>query len=159
MTSCQNGSSAAVSDKHPPATREDHDQFCQNENWTLVRGAAGKPVRHHRTYELGLWDGRILRTRISKPVDKTDYAASMWSHILRNQLEVTADVFWACVDSGVLPSRGKPKSLDAKKAIPLFLREALRERGVDDATILALDPAGAAALLSEKYIAEQSEEQ
>lgn len=156
MTSCQSGSRAVVNEKHPPATREVHDQFCENEEWTLVRGATGKPVTHHRTYELVLWDGRILRTRISRPVDKTEYAASMWSHILRYQLELAAEAFWACAMSSVRPDRGEPQSLDMKKAIPLFLREALRERGVDDATILALDPAGAASLLAEKYTAEQA---
>lgn len=155
MTSCSIGSRTVVSEKHPPVTREDHDQFCENEHWTLVRGATGKPVRHHRTYELALWDGRVLRTRISKPVDKTDYAASMWSHILKNQLEVTAETFWKCVTDGVLPDRGEREVPDVKKSVPLFLRDALRERGVDDATILALDAAGAAALLSAKYLEEQ----
>ena len=145
-----------MSDKHPPATREDHDQFCENERWKLVHGAAGQPVKHHRTYELALWDGRILRTRISKPVDQTDYATSMRSHILRSQLNVTADAFWSCVNSTVLPDRGSPKTPGAKNAVPLFLVEALREHGVDDDAILALDAAGAAALLASKYHEEQS---
>ena len=48
-------------------------------------------MKHHRTYELSLWDTRVLRARESKPVDKTTYQPSMWSHILRQQLEVTAD--------------------------------------------------------------------
>jgi len=144
-----------VSDKHPPPAREDHDQFCENERWKLVRGASGQPVKHHRTYELALWDGRILRTRISKPVDKSQYATSMWAHILRSQLDVTADAFWCCVNDKLLPDRGAPKTLDAKKAVPLFLVEALRERGVDDDAILALDAAGAAALLASKYLEEQ----
>jgi hypothetical protein len=114
-------------------------------------------VKHHRTYELALWDGRILRTRISKPVDKTDYAPSMWSHILKNQLDVTANAFWSCVNDRVLPDRGSPNKPDPKRAVPLFFIEALRERGVDDDTILALDAAGAAALLASKYLDEQSE--
>lgn len=29
----------------------------------------------------------------------------MWSHILRDQLGVTADEFWACVRDGVVPDR------------------------------------------------------
>ena len=65
-----NGLSAAVS-KYPAATREDHDDFCVAEKWQLVRGASGQPVRPHRTYELACWDGQILRTRISRPVDRS----------------------------------------------------------------------------------------
>jgi len=140
-----------VSEKHPPATREDHDQFCVTEQWALVRGASGKPVKHHRTYELPLWDGRILRTRISKPIDKSDYAPSMWAHILREQLQVAAAVFWACVNDGTVPDRGKPKPVDIKKAVPLHLREELRKFDVPDGEILSLDAAGAARLLAEKY--------
>lgn len=68
--------------------------------------AKGRPVAHHVTLELVLHDGRILRTRISRPVDRTTYGPSMWSHILRDQLEVTADEFWACVQDGLLPDRG-----------------------------------------------------
>ncbi|MEV8267373.1 hypothetical protein [Microbacterium sp. NPDC076911] len=98
-----------------------------------------------------------MRTRISKPVDKTDYATSMWSHILKNQLEVTANAFWSCVNERVIPDRGSPSKPDTKKAVPLFLIEALRDHGVDDDTILALDAAGAAALLSSKYLDEQAE--
>lgn len=81
----------------------------------------------------------------------------MWSHILTNQLMVSADEFWACVKKAEFPDRGVPQPPPAKKAVPLFLIEALRERGVDDSTILALDPAGAAALLSTKYVDEQSD--
>lgn len=93
--------------KHPQAARADHDDFCTTENWALVRGATGKPVARHRTYELALPDGRILRTRISRPVDRTQYRDSVWSHILRTQLQVTADEFWECVTDEVLPQRSR----------------------------------------------------
>lgn len=47
----------------------------------------------------GTWrpDGRVLRTRVSHPVDRTDYGKSLWSHILRDQLEVSEAQFWECV--------------------------------------------------------------
>ncbi|PWC08117.1 cytotoxic translational repressor of toxin-antitoxin stability system [Mycetocola zhujimingii] len=136
--------------KHPAPTREHHDDFCTTERWQLVRGAAGKPVAHHRTYELTLWDGRILRTRISKPVDTSTYGASMWSHILRQQLEVDAGTFWACVQNGTLPDRGAPVTKAHKDAVPYFLVHALTEMGVEENDVLALTPAEAAALLAEK---------
>lgn len=140
-----------MSEKRPPATREHHDRFCETEAWVLVRGASGKSVTHHRTYELTLWDGRILRTRISRPVDRSEYAASMWSHILRTQLEVVHDVFWACVLEGVRPDRGEPQPLPPRRSVPLYLRDALRDQGVSDDDILGLDAAGAAELLARMY--------
>lgn len=135
-----------VSEAHPPAARDDHDQFCTTEGWELKRGATGRPVRHHRTYTLRLWDRRILRTRISRPVNSTQYAASLWAHILRHQLEVEADAFWACVRNRLLPDRGEPTAPDLSKAVPLYLFRALQGLGVSQNEILALDAAGAATL-------------
>jgi len=74
-------------------------KFVVNEGWQQV------PFTHHETYELGLADGRVLRTRISRPPNKTTYGARMWAHILRDQLDVTADEFWTCVTYGVVPDR------------------------------------------------------
>ncbi|UWZ36223.1 hypothetical protein Drose_35075 [Dactylosporangium roseum] len=66
------------------------------------------------TYELALPDGRILRTRISHPPDRSTYGPSIWSHILRDQLDVTEDVFWNCLRTGVTPARGKPEAPTAE---------------------------------------------
>lgn len=65
-------------------------------------------MQHHATYTLALPDGRVLRTRIFRPPDRTQYGPSVWAHILRDQLVVSADEFWACVDDGVKPERGQP---------------------------------------------------
>lgn len=89
--------------------RADHEKFCQVEGWEQVRNARGKTGTHHITYELALPDGRILRTRISHPPDRTTYGASMWAHILRDQLDVTVDEFWACVRDGARPEREQPR--------------------------------------------------
>jgi hypothetical protein len=90
------------------ATRDDHEKFCRNDEWERVRDARGKTGTHHVTYRLVLHDGRILRTRISHPVDRTVYGPSLWSHILRDQLEVVEPQFWACVKDAVRPDRGVP---------------------------------------------------
>lgn len=135
-----------MSDKPPAPTQEHHDTFCERERWTLVRGATGRPVRHHRTYEFELWDRRVLRTRISKPVDGSTYGARMWSHILREQLDVGAPAFWACVRDGVLPDRGAPERTVPENAVPLYLVRALSDLGVAEGAILDLDAAGAARL-------------
>jgi hypothetical protein len=89
----------------PAPTRADHDKFCRTEGWKKVRDATGRIGTHHITYELALPDGRILRTRISRPPDRTTYGPSMWSHILRDQLDVDEATFWAAVRDGRKPAR------------------------------------------------------
>jgi hypothetical protein len=103
----------------PQPDRENHDRFCRNEGWKRVRDARGRTGTHHVTYELTLHDGRILRTRISHPVDRTVYGAAMWRHILRDQLDVTEGEFWACAQQGDLPDRGAPAP--PREALPVDL--------------------------------------
>lgn len=80
----------------PQPSRKDHDAFCRHEEWERVRDAVGRKGTHHVTYELNLPDGRVLRTRVSRPVDRSDYGPNLWGHILRDQLEVDEATFWAC---------------------------------------------------------------
>jgi hypothetical protein len=93
----------------PAPTRKDHEALCEIEGWQRVRDVRGRAGTHHVTCELGLPDGRILRTRISHPVDRTDYGPSLWSHILRDQLAVSEAEFWTCVRNGAKPDRGAPE--------------------------------------------------
>jgi hypothetical protein len=130
--------------KHPAPDRERHDDFCVTEGWEIVHGSTGKPVQYHRTYELVIPSGDILRTRISKPVDRTTYSASMWSAILRDQLKVTNDEFWNCVQNKVLPDRGGTPLASNPKALPLHLLNELIERvgmSPDEAIKLTLEQA------------------
>jgi hypothetical protein len=111
----------------PAPTRADHQAFCANEGWEQVRNARGKTSSHHAvTFELQLHDGRILRTRISHPPDGSTYGQSMWSHILRDQLAVTEDEFWACARGGVKPDRGQPAA--PPEALPADLVHLLVAR-------------------------------
>jgi hypothetical protein len=93
----------------PTPTRQDHQKFCEIEGWEPVRTARGRTGTDHLTYELALPDGRILRTRISHPPDRSTCGPGIWSHILRDQLDVTEDGFWDCVRNGVKPARGRPE--------------------------------------------------
>jgi hypothetical protein len=86
-------------------SRRDHQRFCEIEGWAEVRNARGQPTQHHITYELVLGDGRILRTRISRPANTNVYGKGMWSHILEDQLHVTVEEFWECVDRKRAPRR------------------------------------------------------
>jgi hypothetical protein len=98
----------------PTPTRQDHQKFCEIEGWEPIRTARGRTGSHHVTYELSLPDGRILRTRISHPPDRSTNGPGIWSHILRDQLDVTEDVLWNCVRAGVKPARGKPEAPTAE---------------------------------------------
>ncbi len=93
----------------PAPTRKDHEAFCLAEGWQPVADARARTGTHHVTYELHLHDGRILRTRISHPVNRDGYGPGIWNHILKDQLDVDEAAFWACARDGVRPDRGAPE--------------------------------------------------
>lgn|SRR5215469_9639701 len=108
-------------------TRADHQAFCENDGWEVVRDARGRASGDPAvTYELHLHDGRILRTRISHPPDNSTYGANIWHHILRDQLDVKEEEFWACARDGVKPDRGEP--VTPAEALPADLVHLLITR-------------------------------
>ena len=138
----------------PTPTRQDHERFCRTEGWTRVRDARGRAGTHHVTYELDAPDGRILRTRISHPVDRGTYGASLWKHILRDHLDVAETGFWACVRDGVTPDRGV--SRPPASALPAELVHLLLSRvGLDEREVSALSKDEAVARL-QRYWTEGS---
>ena len=134
----------------PEPTRKDHEAFCTAEGWQRVRDARGRTGTHHVTYELTLPDGRILRTRISHPVDRSGYGPSLWSHILRDQLQVTEQEFWVCVRKNIKPGRGAPEPPPA--ALPADLVRMLITRvGLSDAEVAAMSKDQAIARLQQYW--------
>lgn len=130
----------------PQPTRKDHESFCVVEEWHRVRDARGRAGTHHVTYELDLVDGRILRTRVSHPVDRSGYGPGMWKHILRDQLEVGEPVFWSCVQDGVKPVRGAVEV--PQEALPADLVHMLISRvGVEEAEVARMSKDEAVARL------------
>lgn len=128
----------------PQPTRKDHDTFCRVEQWRSVRDARGRTGTHHVTYELDLPDGRILRTRISHPVDRSDYGPKLWRHVLRDQLQVDDAVFWSCVRDGVKPDRGAPTP--PPEALPAELVHLLISRvGLPESEVARMTKTDAAA--------------
>jgi hypothetical protein len=126
--------------KGPAPTREAHDRFCRIEGWTLVRGARGKEVGHHVTYELPLLDGNILRTRVSRPVNRDTYGQDMWHHILRSQLAVDEGTFWACVNHSEVPDRSIVRPIPTESALPLELAGLLKMKvGLSDAEVATMN--------------------
>lgn len=107
----------------PQPNRAAHKDFVTTEGWEEAEST------HHDTYELTLPDGRILRTRISRPPSsKKTYGERMWSHILRDQLDVTEGDFWACVENGELPDRGLEDREAPGEAIPVDVATLLASR-------------------------------
>ena len=106
-------------------TPADHERFCRTEGWIEVRG------QHHVTYELGLPDGRVLRTRLAQ---RPGYGPELWQHVLRDQLDVDEETFWACVRDGHRPDRGIPQAradaLPADLVHLLITRVCLAERTI-----------------------------
>lgn len=137
--------------KWPAPTRDDHDHFCRAEGWRRVRDARGRSGTRHVTYELRLPDGRVLRTRVSHPVDRTGYGPELWKHILRDQLDVDEAAFWACVRDGTKPDRGVPEV--PPQALPADLVHLLISRvGLTEDEVAKLDKAEAVARLERYWI-------
>ena len=131
----------------PAPTRKDHEAFRKAEGWKLQRNARGA-TGDHFIYELDLPDGRILRTRISHPVNRSGYGADMWAHILRDQLDADAPTFWACVRGEALPKRGdiEPPAQALPAEVAFLLRDRVR---LSDSEIAALTKAEAIARLQQ----------
>jgi hypothetical protein len=126
----------------PQPIRRDHERFCEVEGWQRVRDARGRTGTHHVTYELALPDGRVLRTRISHPVDRSTYGPSLWSHILRDQLQVSEPDFWRCARDGSKPDRGLPEP--PAQALPADLVQLLITRvGLRDSDVATMSKAEA----------------
>lgn len=134
----------------PAPTRSDHEAFCTTEGWQQVRDSQGRTGTPHVTYERHLYDGRILRTRISHPPDRSTYGKSIWAHIRRDQLDVSEAESWACVQDKVKPDRGEPRV--PAEALPAELVHLLITRlGLSDAEIAKMSKADAIARMQEYW--------
>lgn len=122
-----------------PGSRRDHNRFCAVEGWSEVRSARGKKVGHHITYELELPDGRILRTRVSRPADSTTYGTGLWKHILVEQLGVTEQEFWECVSNGSPPHRGPSVDEHRPDALPVSLvYQLIHDAGISESEVTGM---------------------
>lgn len=129
----------------PAATRQDHQQFCENEGWILRHG-------DHDFYHFTLSNGSVLYTRISHPVDRQhSYGQKIWHQILQ-QLGVGEEEFWTCVRDGKKPDRGQPEP--PREAVPANLIWQLRERlGLTDEEISKLTKAEAVGRMQQHWMA------
>ncbi|MCL5445111.1 MAG: cytotoxic translational repressor of toxin-antitoxin stability system [Actinobacteria bacterium] len=109
-------------------------KFVETEGWTQKGTARGRSkTGDHFRYTLTLATGEVLYTRVSHGSGQLD-DPKIVAHVLRAELAVSAEDFWACVDNGVLPPRPQPprhhvpgEVLDAKLARNLIQKVGLTE--------------------------------
>lgn len=128
-----------------PLTHSAHRKFVETEGWTkkgTARGS-GRTGDHHR-YNLTLPTGDVLTTRVSHGSGQIN-DPKLVAAIFRDQLAVSEEDFWACVEDGVLPPRPQPPAptpsgevLDAK-----LVRNLIRKVGLSEEQIARLTKAEA----------------
>lgn len=88
----------------------DVEDFLAADGWRAVQsGERSGSRRRHVFYEKVLDDGRVLQTHVSHSRQKR-MSPGRFSALLRHDLEVSKDEFWACVRSGEPVDR--PADLD-----------------------------------------------
>ena len=101
-----------------PISHRAHRTFVEREGWEEKgTGRSASRVGDHHRYTLTLANGEVLYTRVSHGSGQIDDSKLIES-ILHNQLHVTEEEFWACVDRRVLPRRPTP---DPGPAVPTSL--------------------------------------
>lgn len=132
---------------------DDLRRFCKVDEWEVRKTARGKKAGDHTRYKKVLSDGTFLITKVShghKRIDDPD----LFNHILRTQLQVTAEQFWAAVDDGIRPRRpGSEPEPPPREAIPFDLaRNLLVKVGVTQAELARMTKDEAVARL-QQYLA------
>ena len=130
-----------------PLPHSAHLKLVETEGWEkkgTARGT-GKGGDHYR-YNVTLATGDVLTTRVSHGSGQIN-DPKLIAAIYRDQLAVSEQDFWRCVDDGVLPPRPQPYSaahegemLDAK-----LVRNLIRNVGLSEAGIATLTKAEAVA--------------
>lgn len=120
-------------------TNADLRRFVENEGWQDKDKKSGKKKGDHHRYTLVLATGDVLFTRISHGSGAVDDPA-LFAEILRSQLKVTKDQFWACVKQGTPPPRPSAAPAPPSNAIDAKLaRNLLRKVGLTPADLARLD--------------------
>lgn len=134
-----------------PLTHSAHKRFVETEGWERLGTARKRSGTgdHHR-YKLPLANGEILYTRVSHGSGQLD-DAQLIARIYRDQLQVTEEQFWACVEHGTLPPRPQPPTpvvsgsvLDGK-----LVRNLLTKVGIEQSELATMSKEAAVARWNE----------
>ena len=124
------------------------ERFCRVEGWEDRDAARGVPTGDHKRYRLRLPNGDVLMTKVSHGSGQVD--AGLFTRILRNQLQVTAEEFWAAVDRGVAPVRHAAPAPPEGHRLPARLVEPLTRLGLTDDQLREMSVEQAEARLREE---------
>ena len=129
-----------------PAGYDDVRAFCRADGWTRKADAPGHTTRKHEVWSKTLVDGRVLRAVVSK--GRGEYSPRMTSWIVKHELQVTEQEFWAAVRDGVAPARpGAEPHRPRNELLPLSLVRALQAAGYSPAELRGLTQEEAKRLL------------
>ena len=132
------------------ATFDEHRRFCQVDGWLRTADGPGRTVSKHEVWTKILPTGDLLRTSISK--GRGDYGPGLFTRIVKRQLRVTIDEFWAAVDRGVAPARvvaASPRPQGTMLPLSAVLR--LRSLGLTEAQMRKMTADDVAGLLAELH--------
>ena len=88
----------------PLPTNKQLRRFVEVEGWQDKDKASKKKNGDHDRYTFVTPRGEILYTRISHGKDEI-HNPGLFAHILRDQLQIDEDQFWAAVNDGIKPKR------------------------------------------------------
>lgn len=137
-----------------PLAHADHRKFVETEGWTKkTKARAGSKTGDHHRYTLILATGEVLYTRVFHDAGQID-DPGLVAAVLRDQLQVSEDGFYACVNDGVLPPRPQPEGPDMpEEAIDASLmRNLVRKVGLSAEEISKMTKADAVAAWQEYLI-------
>ena len=127
-----------------PLKHADHRKFVETEGWAKKGTASsGQKTGDHFRYTLTLSTGEVLYTRISHGSGQLD-DAKLIGEILRNQLGVTEEDFYRCVEKGILPPR--PQTIPESSAEDLdasLVRNLIRKAGLSQKEVAKMSKAQA----------------
>ena len=138
-------------------TWADIEAFLVADEWRkLLGGERGGSSSDHVFYEKLAPDGRLLQTHVSHSSKKT-VSAGRFGSILREQLEVSRQDFWRCIQTGKPVERPVPVDDRATVRHPAWVINVLvRDLRIGAAEIETLSAAEAERLVYEHW-AKQSD--
>ena len=120
--------------------------------WVGIVGWVDGRENDHTRYEKVLPDGEVLRTKISRGGTGID-DPGLWKHVLRDQLRVSEDEFWAVLAEKRPANRGAPPLASGvgEEEIPTYVAEGLLKVGLHDDQIMQISADKALARLHEVW--------